>query len=174
MKRILVAGIGNIFLGDDAFGVEALNQLVKQPLPEEVAAVDFGIRAYDLAYAITENYDAVILVDAAPRGATPGTVSLISPDLENLDNTAPANLDAHSLDPVQVLQMVRSLGGRIERLFLVACEPADLGGDEGRMGLSEPVAAAIAPAVEMIRSLIDDLLRTAPGQNPHELERSPS
>jgi len=158
MKRILVAGIGNIFLGDDAFGVETVRELLNQELPDDVQIIDFGIRAYDLAYAITENYEAVILVDAAPRGQVPGTVSLIEPDLKNLEAADSSTVDAHSLDPVRVLQMVKALGGRVERLYLVACEPADLGGDEGRMGLSEPVAAAIPAALEMIRALVGEIL----------------
>ena len=85
MKRILVAGIGNIFFGDDAFGCEVAKELAQRPLPEGVRVIDFGIRSYDLAYAIMDDYDATILVDASPRGSPPGTVYLIEPDLNKLD-----------------------------------------------------------------------------------------
>ena len=85
MKKILVAGIGNIFFGDDAFGCEVATQLARRPLPEGVRVTDFGIRSYDLAYAIMDDYDAVILVDATAQGAEPGTIYLIAPDIKKRD-----------------------------------------------------------------------------------------
>ena len=157
MKRILIAGIGNIFLGDDAFGVEAAHELMKREWPEEVRVVDFGIRAYDLAYAIADGYDAVILVDAAPRGQAPGTIYLIEPDLNGLEK-ADFVVNGHSLDPVTVLQMAVSLDGQIGRLYVVGCEPAVLECEEGQMGLSTSVAAAVSQAVEMIQSLVGELV----------------
>ncbi len=161
-KRILVAGIGNIFLGDDAFGSEVARELSRETLPDGVRVVDFGIRSYDLAYAIMENYDATILVDATPRGEPPGTVSLIEPDLSELDGLETSEeVDAHSMNPVRVLQLVRSLGGKPDcGLYLVGCEPAVLETDA--LGLSEPVQAAIPQAVAMIQSLVRDLLHGNP------------
>src|ERR1043166_6438557 len=160
MKRILIAGIGNIFLGDDAFGCEVLDQLAHRPLPKDVRAVDFGIRCYDLAYAMSEGYDAVILVDATSRGEAPGTLFLIEPELASLDHLAPGAVDAHSLDPVRVLQLADSLGARPKRLYLVGCEPVTLETEEseqGQMGLSTAVQAAVPKAIEMIESLLNDL-----------------
>jgi hydrogenase maturation protease len=157
MKRILIAGIGNIFLGDDAFGVETVRELAKHKWPEEVRIIDFGIRAYDLAYAIADGYEAVILVDAAPRGQEPGTVYLIEPDLTGLDKTD-FIANGHSLNPVTVLQMAASLNGQIGRLYVVGCEPAVLECDDGQMGLSAPVAAAVPQAVDMVLSLTHELL----------------
>src|SRR3954447_24299848 len=110
-RRILVAGIGNIFLGDDAFGVEVARRLLQGPLPEGVRVVDFGIRSYDLAYAIMDSYEAVILVDATPRGQPPGTVYLLEPDPGEIGSPETEVVNAHSLNPVQVLRMVQSLGG---------------------------------------------------------------
>ena len=155
--RILVAGIGNVFLGDDAFGVEVVRELTRSELPEGVNAVDFGIRGYDLAYAIMDGYAATILVDTTARGNPPGTLYLIELDqgeLAKLEREVP---DGHSLGPLQVLGLVRSLGGEIPGLYLVGCEPAVLETEDGQIGLSEPVQAAVSQAVDMIRTLVKDL-----------------
>ena len=161
MKRILVAGIGNIFFGDDAFGCEVASQLRRKPLPEGVRVIDFGIRSYDLAYAIMDGYDATILVDATPQGSAPGTIYLIEPDLKKLDELPDEAVNAHSMNPVRVLQLVRSLGGKPGWLRVVGCEPAVLETEEGAMGLSEKVQAAVAPAIEMIETLIRKILEEA-------------
>jgi len=160
--RILIAGIGNIFFGDDAFGGEVIKELIKSPLPEGVDAVDFGIRSYDLAYAIMDGYAATILVDITARGEPPGTVYLIELDQEKIGNLEATAPDGHSLDPVAVLRLVQSLGGQIERLYLVACEPAILETEDGRIGLSESVQAAVPEAVQMIRRLIAKLRSEIP------------
>ena len=161
MKRILVAGIGNIFFGDDAFGCEVASQLRRKPLPEGVRVIDFGIRSYDLAYAIMDGYDATILVDATPQGSAPGTIYLIEPDLKKLDELPDEAVNAHSMNPVRVLQLVRSLGGKPGWLRVVGCEPAVLETKEGAMGLTEKVQAAVAPAIEMIETLIRKILEEA-------------
>lgn len=154
--RILVAGVGNIFFGDDAFGVEVAHQLMQRQWPEEVCVEEFGIRSFDLAYAIMEGYETVILVDATARGLAPGTVSLIEPDAALLE-AAPENVvNAHGMNPAHVLQMVRSLGGRTQRLYLVGCEPAVLDTDE--LGLSPPVQAAVPEAAQLVRTFVESLL----------------
>jgi hydrogenase maturation protease len=155
--RILIAGIGNIFFGDDAFGVEVIRELTKSPLPQGINAVDFGIRSYDLAYAIMDGYAATILVDITARGEPPGTVYLIELDPEKIGDSEGMVPDGHSLDPVAVLRMTQSLGGQIEKLYLVACEPAVLETEDGRIGLSEPVQAAVPEAVRTIHRLVDKL-----------------
>jgi hydrogenase maturation protease len=155
--RILVGGIGNIFLGDDAFGVEVVRELTRSELPEDVNVVDFGIRGYDLAYAIMDGYAATILVDATARGNRPGTLYLIEPDQEELTKLEAEVPDGHGLGPVQVLRLVWSLGGEIPRLYLVGCEPAVLETEDGQIGLSEPVRAAVPHAIDMIRKLVSDL-----------------
>jgi hydrogenase maturation protease len=154
---LLVAGIGNIFFGDDAFGCEVANELMRRQVPDGVKVEDFGIRTYDLAYALMDGCDA-ILVDAVPRGELPGTLYLIKLDLENLGALGHAIPDAHSMTPVSVLEMVKSMGGFTGRLYLIGCEPAVLDSEEGRMGLSEDVQAAVPRAVERIESLIADFL----------------
>jgi hydrogenase maturation protease len=157
--QILVAGIGNIFLGDDGFGVEVVRRLADRPLPEVARVVDFGIRGLDLAYALLEGYDAVILVDATQRGDRPGTLYVIEPDLDDQDEPdAPETaLATHGMDPVKVFRLVRILGGPLPRVRLVGCEPALLGSEEGTMGLSEPVQAAVNGAMALIEALIADL-----------------
>lgn len=156
MKRILVAGIGNIFFGDDAFGCEVAKVLSRRELPDGVCVKDFGIRSYDLAYSIMDDYDATILVDASPRGEAPGTLYLIEPEINKLDDEEEEAVNAHSMNPLRVLQLVRSLGGRSRKVYLVGCEPGVLEPENGRMGLSEKIHAAIEPAVNMIENLIAD------------------
>jgi len=156
MNRVLVAGIGNIFFGDDAFGCEVAAELAKQSWPDGVNIVDFGIRAYDLAYAIMDGYDATILIDAAPRGEKPGTVYLLELDPEKVDVSGDEIADAHALTPVRVLQLIRALGGQAKNLFLVGCEPARLDGD-GVIGLSQDVRASVSVAVKMIEKIVADL-----------------
>ncbi len=162
MENILVAGIGNIFFGDDAFGCEVVKQLLQRPVPEGVTIKDFGIRSYDLAYAMMDGPDVTIFVDATPCGLPPGTVSLIEPEINKLDNVSGEVVNAHSMNPVRVLQLIRSLGGQPGRLYLVGCEPAVLEPEDGVMGLSHPVQAAVAKALEMIDSLLVDLLSETP------------
>lgn len=159
--RILVAGIGNIFLGDDAFGCEVAQRLFDRKLPENVRVVDYGIRGFDLAYALMDGYDVTIFVDATPRGDAPGTVYLIEPDLDELDkiNAPDAAIDTHNMNPLKVLAMVKTLGGDFKRIFLVGCEPLFTGEEDiGFMGLSEPVEAAIDKAIEVIESLVAKIL----------------
>jgi hydrogenase maturation protease len=152
--RILVAGIGNIFQGDDAFGVEVAQRLLRRGLGAGVRVEDFGIRGYDLAYALMDDFDAAILVDATARGGAPGTLYTIEPEVPQ-DEATP--MSAHSLDPASVLRMVQALGAHPKRVLVVGCEPAELGGEEGAMGLSPAVAAAIEPAIAMIDELISKL-----------------
>jgi hydrogenase maturation protease len=106
--------------------------------------------------------DVTIFIDATPRGGTPGTIYLIEPEIKNLDTTSGEVVNAHSMNPVRVLQLIRSLGGQAGRLYLVGCEPAVLESEDGTMGLSQPVQAAIPKALEMIESLIRDLLLETP------------
>ena len=157
--RILVAGIGNIFLGDDGFGVEVVRRLNPSAFTSDVRIADFGIRGFDLAYALQDGYETVILIDAYPHGQPAGTVSLIQPDLSSLDSSEPAVVEAHAMDPLNVLRMAKAMGGlKAKQILLVGCEPAFLGGEEGHMGLSEPVTAAVDEAVRMIASVVQRIL----------------
>ncbi|HEY8212368.1 MAG TPA: hydrogenase maturation protease [Myxococcaceae bacterium] len=153
--RILVAGIGNIFLGDDAFGVEVVRRLASCALPAGVRVVDFGIRGMDLAYALLEDYSAVILVDAAPRGRPPGTLYEIEPEPPAEGRAA---VEPHAVVPHQILGLVRAMGGTLPPLRLVGCEPGALLDGEPRMGLSPEVAGAIEPAVALVQDVIGRLL----------------
>jgi hydrogenase maturation protease len=159
-KRILIAGIGNIFLGDDAFGVEVATILARRSFPRGVRVADFGIRGFDLAYALMEGYQTTILVDAYPGGGQPGTLLVVEPDLQNLDSagTHPGFVDPHGMNPLNVLRMAVNMGAQLKRILLVGCVPATLGPEEGKMGLSEPIAAAVDEAVELIDSLATRIL----------------
>lgn len=157
-RTVLVAGIGNVFLADDGFGVEVARRLAQRELPAGVKVADFGIRGMDLAYELQEDYDAAILIDAVPRGQAPGTLYVIEPDLVNAEPV----LDAHSMDPVRVLGLARTLGSLPPRVLVLGCEPGtgmSLEDDEELvMELSAPVTAAIEKAVELAESLLEDLL----------------
>ena len=154
-KRILVAGVGNIFLGDDGFGVEVVRRLAGRELPQVVEVVDFGIRGMDLAYALQEDYDTVIFVDAIPRGEEPGTVYLIEPEIEE---DGEATLDTHGMDPAKVIKLARTLGARPTRTLVVGCEPQVVVSGEDYedmlMELSEPVRAAVKEAADLVESLV--------------------
>lgn len=149
---ILIAGIGNIFNRDDAFGVEVASQLARAGLPGNARAIDFGIRGFDLVMALLEGYELIIFVDAVSRGSAPGTLYLIEHEPEE---TADADYfeNAHGLDPVKVLRMARSLGAQIGRVLVVGCEPETLEDDTGTIGLSEAVKRAVPEAIELIQSL---------------------
>ena len=155
-RRILVAGIGNVFLGDDGWGVALAERLASRALPAGVVVVDYGIRGMDLAYAIGEGFDAVVLLDAAPTGQPPGTVSLIEPALDEIE----PSIDAHGMDPVRVLGLARALGGPLPRTLVVACAPETvMTGEEDEVvaELSAPVRAALDAGVEVVETLLQEL-----------------
>jgi hydrogenase maturation protease len=158
---ILVAGIGNIFLGDDAFGVEVARSLSQRRLPETVSVRDFGIRGFDLAYALLDPWEAVILVDALPHGEAPGTLYTMEPNLAGLGNAASPDMamNPHGMDPVRVLHLAASMGTIAARVLLVGCEPQDFGDElEGRMGLSVTVQNTVEEASNMVEDLIQRIL----------------
>jgi hydrogenase maturation protease len=163
IPRILVAGIGNIFLGDDGFGCEVVRRLVVETIPPGMKAVDYGIRGLDLAYALLEPYDAVIFVDAIARGDVPGTIYLLE-----LSGSAQTDisldshvLDPHSMDPPHLMAMARSLGEIPARIFVVGCEPQDFGDElEGRMELSPAVAGSVREGVRAVLDLVANICQS--------------
>jgi hydrogenase maturation protease len=153
--KVLIAGVGNIFLTDDGFGSEVLRQFADRPMPDGFRAVDFGIRGLHLTYELLAGYDVLVVVDAAPRSLQPGTVTLLQVDPTVV--TGPGDgplLDAHGMEPVAILRSLPALGGQIDRVFVLACEPAEVG--EG-LGLTEVVAAAVPEAVAALADLVDRL-----------------
>jgi hydrogenase maturation protease len=152
-SRILIAGIGNIFLGDDGFGSEVMRHVCRGDYGAEdlagVRATDYGIGGMHLAYDLLEDWDALVLVDAIPNRGSPGTLHVFEADHESPD--APAGLDAHAMDPVTVFASLRALGGTAPRTIVVGCEVADV---SERMGLSEPVEAAVPDAVRAVESAV--------------------
>jgi hydrogenase maturation protease len=153
--RVLIAGVGNVFLGDDGFGVEVARRLAGEPMPESVRVADFGIRGVHLAYELLDGYRTAILVDAVPRGGEPGTVYVIEPELARAGaRDGHGLLDAHGMEPDAVLSMLRTLGGGDVEVLIVGCEPAEV---EERIGLSELVAGSVDQAVAVVRELVDKL-----------------
>jgi hydrogenase maturation protease len=167
-RRVLVAGIGNVFLGDDGWGVALAARLAARALPRGVDVVDFGIRGMDLAYAMQDDYEAVLFLDATPRGERPGTLYVIEPALED----AELSIDAHGMDPVKVLALARTLGAEsLPRTFIVGCEPQTRMSAEDEhilAELTEPVRASLEHAIALVEELLTDLTR------PPERKGSPS
>jgi hydrogenase maturation protease len=159
-KKILIAGIGNIFLADDGFGVEVANRLANQKFPSGVRVADFGIRGFDLAYALVEGYETTIIVDAYPGEGQPGTLFVVEPDVKELNSAGAQQglIEPHAMNPLNVLRMATSMGGQLRLVLVVGCVPATLGPEEGQMGLSEPVAAAVDEAVTLVDSLVTRIL----------------
>lgn len=173
--KLLIAGIGNIFLGDDGFGVEVAQRLMRDPWPEGVAVMDFGIRGFDLACALLEDYDVFVLIDAYPRGGAPGTLYSVEIDCASVPELRSGQpvLETHALHPLEVLKTVRAMGGSPKRVLLLGCEPEALSEEaqlEGSMGLSEAVKAAIDEAIVMIRSLVNNILVEAKHERPKAFE----
>jgi hydrogenase maturation protease len=153
--RVLVAGIGNVFMGDDGFGVAVVQKLRGARLPAGVEAIDFGIRGHDLGFALTSGYDAAILVDATPRGRAPGTLYVI--DLDEVE--LPPVLDTHGMDPAKVLGLARTLGKTPGTLRLVGCEPKSIPetDEDMTMELSAEASAAVERAVDVVLELAASL-----------------
>jgi hydrogenase maturation protease len=147
--RVLVAGIGNIFLGDDGFGPETLRAVSAEPLPDGVRAVDYGIRGMHLAYDLLDGWDGLVLVDAVPDRGAPGAVRAFEVDREN-PQAAP-RLDAHAMDPSSVFASLAALGGTLPPTVVVGCQVRDVG--EG-IGLSEAVSRAVPEAVGTVRAVL--------------------
>jgi hydrogenase maturation protease len=151
-QRMLIAGVGNIFLGDDGFGVEVAKRLAAETLPDWVRVTDFGIRGIHLAYELLDNdYETMILVDATPRGGEPGTVYLIEPDLDRFESDSYGSPEAHGMHPEAVFGLLKTLGGRPGRVWIVGCEPAQTA---EMIGLSAPVIQAVEEAVKLIIKIV--------------------
>ena len=159
MRRVLIAGIGNIFQSDDAFGVEVATLLATLTLPPGTRVEDFGIRGVHLAYELLEGYDGLVIIDAVPMGEPPGTLAVIEPELDagGAGETAvevPV-VDAHTMNPDVVLATLRHLGGSVERILIVGCQPADL---RDGMGLTPAVAAAVEDAAQLCFQLVSEMV----------------
>lgn len=147
--RTLVAGLGNIFFGDDGFGVEVAQRLASEQLPGGVKVADIGIRGVHLAYEMLDGYDTTILIDTVARGDVPGTIYVIE---HESDGAVVAGVDAHGMNPDSVLALLDTLGGNPGRVLIVGCEPAEI---EERIGLSEIVSGAVPEAVKLVKELLD-------------------
>jgi hydrogenase maturation protease len=171
-ETVLVAGVGNVFLGDDGFGIEVVRRLARREVPAGVAVADYGIRGLHLAYDLLDGrFETLILVDAVPVDTPPGTVVVLEVDPEAAEPAsgagggAEAVPDAHGMDPATVLKLLRSLGGTgpgyVERIYVVGVRPVCL---EAGMSLSDPVADAVDQAVQAVLDLLDGA--AAPSRRP--------
>lgn len=165
-ERVLVACIGNIFLGDDGFGPAVARELMRRPVSPEIVVIDYGIRGLDLAYALSDPWRAVIFVDAVARGGAPGTIYQLECAEDGPEE--PVRLDPHVMDPMHLMAMARTLCEVTARMYVVGCEPVDLGGEGGRMGLSKPVRAAVPPAARTVLDLAASLSIPARSEKPRD------
>jgi hydrogenase maturation protease len=156
-RQILVAGIGNAFMGDDGFGGRVAQRLEQGKLPDGVSVFDFGTGGLDLAYEVMRGYDALVIVDISRQGEEPGTVFVMEPDPEDVEGGIEdgAVIDPHAMDPQTVLRFVKSVGGWPGKVVIVACEPSEVG--QVAWGLSEPVEAALDRAVEVVLRQVEAL-----------------
>jgi hydrogenase maturation protease len=164
VTTVLVAGIGNLFLGDDGFGPEVARRMaasdVGEPVPDGVRVVDYGIRGMHLAYDLLDGVGALVLVDALPGEGPAGTLTVLEVGPDDLGD---GEFDAHGMDPVAVLASLEAMGGRLPPTYVVGCRPADL--SEG-IGLSDPVAQAVGDAVVTVRRLVDEIVRGSDAEVP--------
>ena len=157
MPKTLIACIGNIFLGDDAFGCAVASRLASRKLPSGARVVDFGIRGLDLTYALLEDWEQVIVVDAVPRGGRPGTLYIIEPDWSDMTaEPQPSALDAHQVDPLRALRLAIALGAKLPKLRIVGCEPSPVAEHDLGSGLSAAVECATSAAADLVESLIEN------------------
>jgi hydrogenase maturation protease len=165
---MLIAGVGNIFLGDDGFGAEVARRLAETVLPDWVQVADYGISGMHLAYDLADGYETAILIDAAPRGDQPGTVTVLDVAAERRQDPAAGDgaagvsrmFDAHGMQPDVVLGVLDMLGAGQARILLVGCEPASVAYG---MELSEPVSGAVDEAVRVVQDLVAAIER---GEDP--------
>jgi hydrogenase maturation protease len=157
MKHILIAGVGNAWMKDDAFGGAVAERLTKRDLPAEVAVFDFGTGGLDLAYEVMRGYDALILIDISRQGGEPGTLYLMSPDQESVEAGIEDGqvINPHGMDPQTVLRFVKSVGAWPGKVVVIACEPAAV--EEMGLGLSDEVASAVDHAVELVLKTVEEL-----------------
>ncbi len=156
-KRVMIAGIGNMFMKDDGFGSAVVKRIANKQFPEGVEVKDFGTSGLKLAYDLMKGYDGLIFIDASARGEKPGTLYVIEPNesdfSHDLEEGGP--IDPHGADPVTVLRFVKSIGSWPGKVTIVACEPESV--DEFEIGLSDPVNLAIDQAVEMVEEIINEI-----------------
>jgi hydrogenase maturation protease len=156
-KQILVAGVGNAWLQDDAFGGEVARRLEAEGVPTGVTVMDFGTGGLDLAYEVMRGYDALVILDASRHGGEPGTLYVIEPERDEIASEIADGemIDPHGMDPATMLRFVRATGGWPGKVVVIGCEPGEV--DEVGLGLTPPVAAAVARALELVRETIAEL-----------------
>ena len=156
-KQILVAGVGNAWLQDDAFGGECARRLEARGVPPGVTVMDFGTGGLDLAYEVMRGYDELILVDISRQGGEPGTLYVLEPDMEELSGPIEDGdtINPHSMDPQSVLRFVGAVGGFSGKVVVIGCEPGEV--DDVGLGLTPAVAGAVERALALIRETLDEL-----------------
>jgi hydrogenase maturation protease len=172
-RRVLVAGVGDPYRGDDGFGSEVARRLARRPLPPGVEVVDFSARGLDLVFALRQGYQAALLIDTARRGEAPGTLTVIEPRVGELGEGEEVALDPAALDPLGLVRFARLFGSVPPQVMVVVCEPQDVApaafDPAARPRMSPPVVEAVEHAVPLVESLLGDLFAAGPQAPPASL-----
>lgn len=158
-KRVMIAGIGNMFMKDDGFGSAVIKKMLNKNFPPGVEVKDFGTGGLKLAYDLMKGYDALILLDASQRGEKAGTLYVIQPDEKEFsgDLQEGGPIDPHGADPVMVLRFVKAIGSWPGQVSIVACEPETI--EDFEMGLSDKVIASLDKAVELVDEIVNQIYK---------------
>lgn len=148
----LIAGFGNVLLGDDGFGVHVIKRLAAMTLPSHVQTMDVGIGGMELVLRLKTGFDEVIVVDAVRRGETPGTLFVFAPNERELNRDSGKALNPHVAEPLAAMRMAKTLGVLPAAITVVGCEPENC---SPGIGLSAAVSAAIDPSLNVIRKLVE-------------------
>lgn len=162
--NILVSGVGNVLWGDDGFGVEVVQRLQSEPLPQEVRVVETGTGGINLVQDLMDPVDALVVIDAVDHGRRPGTVMVIDPEVADVDDMAPMErydflADMHYTKPERAFMLAKALGRLPDTFMLLGCQPEEV--ERLGTGLSESVAAAVDVAVGELHRIVDELLASA-------------
>lgn len=150
-QRVLVAGFGNLLLGDDGFGIAVLRALGAEPLPPEVETMEVGTGGMELVFGLMSGCRKLIVVDVVRRGHPPGTMYVFRPSEADLALAPDQSIDPHFAEPTRAMKMAKKLGYLPEDVTVVGCEP---GSCELDLTLSPPVREAVEQAAGKIREVL--------------------
>jgi hydrogenase maturation protease len=148
---VLVAGFGNLLLGDDGFGVAVVRKLAAEQVPAGVETLEVGTGGMELVYGLMGGFDRLIVVDAVRRGHAPGTLYVFRPSEADLAAAAGEPIDPHFAEPTRAMKMARSLGYLPPDVTVVGCEPGPCDLD---LVLSPPVSMAVEQALGRVREAL--------------------
>ena len=153
MKRVLIAGIGNVLLGDDGVGPYVAHVLASSlDFEPGVQVEDLGTPALDLIDHLT-GLDALILVDSVDDGAPAGTIHLYRKE-DILRHGPPVRMDPHSPALTESLLAADFVGSAPAEVLLIGVSGSRY---EAGCQLSVPVQSAVVQVVNEVLLELDRL-----------------